>query len=206
MLSPRVQYADRLSWANSQLTVTLLDRFELISPKNPEHATKTSVVIRATDTFEHDEAKRNVVFKLMRNKSQFDREINVREVLEDKYVVDVLHTSTDEHFKKLWKDSITWNLPKYTKYKYGLVMPAAQRNLMVVLMQERVDIEEARGLAVQIALCLRHMHEALMIHSDLKVAAFTFSLTPHLYSHFACKLNISPLLASAFECGAYVGR
>lgn len=170
LLSPLVQYADRIHWANSKLTVTLLDRFELISPKNPEHATRTSVVIRATDTFEHDEARRNVVIKLMRNKSQYDREIRIREVLEDRFVVDILHCSTDEHFKDKWNDSIKWNLPKYAKYKYGLVMPAAQRNLMVVLKQERVEIEEIRSLAVQIAQCLRHMHDALMIHSDLKVS------------------------------------
>ena len=38
-------------------------------------------------------------------------------MLDDKYVVDILHTSSDEQFKHEWTNWFIENLEKYNKYR-----------------------------------------------------------------------------------------
>ena len=60
-------------------------------------------------------------------------------------VVQILHASTDEALAEPWQADLA-KLGKWSSYRFGIVMPAAQRNLAVVLLQERVDLR----LAVEI--------------------------------------------------------
>ena len=111
------------------------------------HATATSVVIRAIDkrAGEDNGAIAEVVFKLMKYKKHFDNEQKQREKLNPKYVVPVIHASTDEVLQELWQADLA-KLGKWSSYHFGIVMPAAQRNLAVVLLQERVDLALAREI------------------------------------------------------------
>ena len=72
------------------------NRFEIISVSNPEHATATSVVLRATDKRPADAGTASdVVLKLMMYEDQFDNEIMQRKLTKPKYVVEVICTSAD---------------------------------------------------------------------------------------------------------------
>ena len=81
-----------------------------------------------------------VVLKLMKHQDHFDNEQKQRENLDPKYVVQVIHASTDEALRDLWQADLA-KLGKWSSYRFGIVMPAAQRNLAVVLLQERVDLQ-----------------------------------------------------------------
>ena len=63
------------------------DKFEIISLDTPEHATATSVVIRAIDkrAGEDDGAIVEVVLKLMKHENQFNNEQKQHENLDPKY-------------------------------------------------------------------------------------------------------------------------
>mmetsp|Transcript_61852 Transcript_61852/g.170262 ORF Transcript_61852/g.170262 Transcript_61852/m.170262 type:complete len:2071 (-) Transcript_61852:610-6822(-) len=50
----------------------------------------------------------------------------------------------------------------------GIVMEAAQRNLMVVLVQERVSIVDVKAIFRSILECLKHMHKRGKLHADIK--------------------------------------
>lgn len=53
-------------------------------------------------------------------------------------------------------------------YECGIVMPAAQRNLMVVLVQERVTVQDLVRMFRSILQCLAHMHRQGRLHADVK--------------------------------------
>ncbi|GMH74193.1 hypothetical protein TrRE_jg7728, partial [Triparma retinervis] len=83
--------------------------------------------------------RHEVVFKFMKNKDQFDREIDAREKneLDSKFVVGVNRTydgSTDEVFLSALEQA---NLGEY---KFAVVMPCADRNLDTIFRSERPDM------------------------------------------------------------------
>ena len=67
-------------------------RFEIPSNATPDHATATSVVVRATDkaTDANSASPDDVVLKLMKHEDQFRREIEQRKGLDPAYVVEVM--------------------------------------------------------------------------------------------------------------------
>ena len=157
------------------------DRFQIISVNAPEHATPTSVVLRATDRSADDAASSpEVAIKLMMNEDQFIREREEREGLDPKFVVEVICHSGDNTLKGKWKRQRS-KLRKYKDYGYGIIMPAAQRNLQVVLLQERVDTALAKEIFAFLARALGHLHANGRLHGDFKVIdlglAITFPLT-----------------------------
>ena len=90
----------------------------------PEHATETSVVVRATDKFPGTDENghrhpRDVVLKLMKNEKQFNNEQKQREYLDPKYLLKVIYTSTDHDLKDKWTQELP---PIYRDYKFGIVM------------------------------------------------------------------------------------
>jgi serine/threonine protein kinase len=105
-----------------------------------------------------------VVLKLMRNKEQYDREIEQRKHLDPSKCVPVIFHSAEA--PKLWEAGVTQR--GSSEYKYGIVMPAAERNLLVVLVQERVTFTGIRTMLWSVARCLQHMHKAGKVHGDLK--------------------------------------
>ena len=57
---------------------------------------------------------------------------------------------------------------EYREYKFGIVMPAAERNLMDVLLKERVDLALAKEIFFTLAVALKHLHDHGRIHGDFK--------------------------------------
>jgi serine/threonine protein kinase len=105
-----------------------------------------------------------VVLKLMRNKEQYDREIQQRKRLDPSACVPVMFHSADA--PAMWEAGVTQR--GYPEYKYGIVMPAAERNMLVVLVQERVTFTGIRSMLCSVAKCLQHMHSMGKVHGDLK--------------------------------------
>ena len=107
------------------------------NPAKPEHATDTSVVLRGTDKFpssDKDGKKhpRDVVLKLMKHKKQFDNEIVQRKGLDHKFILKVIYTSTDDGLASKWMNELP---SAYRAFEFGIVMPAAERNLLDVLLK-----------------------------------------------------------------------
>ena len=150
-------------------------RFEVPSfrsenPAKPEHATDTSVVLRSTDKFpgtdkEGKKYPRDVVLKLMKHKKQFDSEINQRIGLNTKFILKVIYNSTDDGLASKWMNELP---PAYQAFEFGIVMPAAERTLMIVLLSERVDLPLAKTMFASFARALGHLHEKGLIQGDFK--------------------------------------
>ena len=68
----------------------------------------------------------------MKHKEHFDLEVQkrVQNELRDEFVVPFICHSESDELAKLWGQDLV-KLRKWCRYEYGLVMPAAQRNLMV---------------------------------------------------------------------------
>ena len=150
------------------------DRYKVAS-KIPEHVSATCMVIRAVDTgFAGDGREDDVVIKLMRHEDQFNREISARQRsalgkgLDPDLVVPVLATSADADLKEGWIQEVYSKLSPGRDFNFGLIMPAAHRNLMVVLLQERVDLDEIKHIVRHLSRCLQHLHENGVIHGDFK--------------------------------------
>jgi serine/threonine protein kinase len=105
-----------------------------------------------------------VVLKLMQNKEQYNREIEQRNGLDKTMCVPVIFHSDEA--PELWEKGVTQR--GYSEYKYGIVMPAAERNLLVVLVQERVTFTGIRSMLHSVAQGLQHMHSMGKVHGDLK--------------------------------------
>ncbi|KAK3265250.1 hypothetical protein CYMTET_26049 [Cymbomonas tetramitiformis] len=56
----------------------------------------------------------------------------------------------------------------FQEYTHLLVMPAANRNLMVVVRQERLGLHDVRHIARRLGGALQHLHANGMVHCDLK--------------------------------------
>lgn len=115
----------------------------------------------------NEEDPQPVVVKLMKDEAQYRREVEQRKVLSNTHCVGTLFCSGDEPDK--WADGVAER--EYPEYKLGIVMPAAERNLLTVLVQERVTFDGSRGVRstlFKIAECLQHMHSKGKVHGDIK--------------------------------------
>ena len=80
---------------------------------------------------------KSVVIKLMMNEDQYEREVKQREGLDGRFVMGIVARS--DQLKDRWEKEVA--LFNFPKYRFGIVMPAAERNLMVTLLQERMNFE-----------------------------------------------------------------
>ena len=53
-------------------------------------------------------------------------------------------------------------------FEFGIVMPAAERTLMIVLLSERVDLPLAKTMFASFARALGHLHKKGLIQGDFK--------------------------------------
>jgi len=102
-----------------------------------------------------------VAIKFMANEDQFQCEVDARQGLDERFVVGIRATS-DEF------DSFAEEAQKLCYGPRGIVMEAADRNLAVVMLQERSDVAEVAGVMQQLAACLEHVHASGRIHGDFK--------------------------------------
>ena len=156
-------------------------RYEITSER-PEHQSATSVVVFANDHKKIRNVKQ-VVLKFTENKEQYDREIEKLQKLGSKYVVQMLHNSTDDKLRNRWTSNnkkyqiltgrgYTRNTKNLFDYKYGIVMEPGNRNLQTIFNSERLDIFDVRNIAKNILECLKHIHSNNIMHGDIKMSNF----------------------------------
>ena len=138
------------------------NRFDIRSDLlTPEHATDTSVVFLAKDNHHHAAA---VAIKLMKDEDHFKKEISaLRKTLDPKFIIDVIISSED--LKEKWTNDLH-KLKKWKDFRFGIVMPAAQRDLSIVLMKESIDLKSGQLIFVSLAKALGHLHKNGLIHGD----------------------------------------
>jgi len=118
---------------------------------------------------------RKVIIKFMLQKDQWEREINLRRIpdriLDATFVVGILDDMpTPEAFQQGAKKlSITTNERKLSDYRYGIIMPAADRSLDAIFRQERPTLKEIKRYTKQLAEALGHLHAKSIMHGDIKL-------------------------------------
>ena len=96
--------------------------YDLGSVATPEHATPTSVVLRAVDKRAANVGTaQEVAIKAMMNEEQALREIMLRGDLNGEFVVQVNCSSADEDLKDKWSADLH-KLGKWSNYRFGIVM------------------------------------------------------------------------------------
>ena len=102
-------------------------RYQVLSPlEAPEHMSDTNLMLRA---FDMHNGGVEVLIKLMRDEGEYRRELAHREGLDSTFVVPILNASTAPELSQRWGPEAASKLRR-KGYPYGLVMPAAQRNLL----------------------------------------------------------------------------
>ena len=148
--------------AEMDRVVQFCGRFRIVSLE-PEHRSATCVIVFALDG-DNDDVE--VAIKLMGDAEQFERERRMRDGLDTQFVLDVIASSDDEALAARWAADAEKR--GFAAYSRGIVMPRAQRNLMVVLLQERLDLAQTRSMLDDLARCLSHVHDQGKIHADVK--------------------------------------
>ena len=77
--------------------------------------------------------------------------------------------TSDDFDHEEWSDSLKRQLPQYTDYRYCIIMPAAGRNLNIVLLQEGMDLSALQWTFSRLAEAIAHLHCKGVIQSDFKV-------------------------------------
>ena len=139
-------------------------RFKITSIK-PEHKSATCIVLRSIDIFNDN---KNVIIKLMKNKDQYLKEVNIRENLRDTNdIVNILFHSESPELINRWKEDAK-NKLNYEEYIYGIVMDAGDRNLQTIYQHERPTINEIRVYVEQIFKGVSYLHDKDIMHGDIK--------------------------------------
>ena len=126
---------------------------------------------------------RQLVFKFMKEKDQFQREVVSRRQndLDPRRVISVLQTydsETDAAFREAVAGQPEGRPGK--EYKYAIVMLCADRNLLDAIMKERfagLDRRKVVAIAADIALAIKEMHDNGLAHGDIKVSCSMYSLS-----------------------------
>merc|ERR1712037_466885 len=99
-------------------------------------------------------------------KASYEREITVRERLNknitvrerlntNRFVVGIIKDSDSEYLRNnLVNEAKRWTRFNLQGYPYGIVMDAADRNLAVIELQERPDLDKVILIMQQVALAL----------------------------------------------------
>ena len=59
--------------------------------------------------------------------------------------------------KEMWAGELK-KLGRWQGYTYGIVMPCAQRNLMIIFFQEKLTMNDIRQIFKSLALSIGHLH------------------------------------------------
>ena len=156
-----------------------------------EHKSRTCVILRgiAKHNFQEISEGDEVVVKLMKEEHQFRREIDARrEGLGGNCVVQVIASSEDAELHQRWQSDATRR--GYGEYPRGIVMQAAQRNLMVILVRRGIS---HRGNLVDFTVCVRSVAD--LFSFTLVCAVFS----PQLQEHLGY-VQISEMIAGVVHC------
>ena len=59
--------------------------------------------------------------------------------------------------KEMWARELK-KLGRWQEYKFGIVMPCAQRNLMIIFIQEKLAMSNIRQTFKSLGLSIAHLH------------------------------------------------
>lgn len=118
------------------------------------------MVLRATDSSAGGSA---VALKLFREEDQFRHEMELRSEMSGHFVSEVLCSS--EMFRD-WSSTVERFCG--VSYRWGIVMEAAERNLLSILVHERPNLAAIRDIFQGTVTCLQHLHQVHKIHCDVK--------------------------------------
>ena len=150
------------------------------------HSSTTCTVIEATDVTENN---KKVVVKLMSNKDQYEKEAGCADMRNGEHIIEiingsVIHDSSKKDEQLSWAEAVKQF--GFDQFPYGIVMPRAQRTLMLIMKTERLDpdggvdsnhnirdpddrdTDGVRRCFRELAACLEFMHEKGVIHGDVK--------------------------------------
>jgi serine/threonine protein kinase len=173
--------------ALSQLVreMILFHKLYKINRKDPHaHQSRTCIVTLAEDCSDA-ETTAPVALKFMRNKDQFERELTVREGLDNRFVIDVIgsyNSNSDVGFAEAIK---SFGNGVYAEYQYCIVLPRAARGLHEVITHDHIAgvpsrILDVKAIVGQIAEALQHFYETGIIHA---VSLDILPLDPLRISH-----------------------
>ena len=161
--------------ANSRLSkavremILFLKLYKINKKAPPAHESKTCMVSLTED---HSDVEAVVLeaLKFMRNKDQFNRELAVRDGLDERFVIGVIRSydsTTDPAFAAAIK---CFHNGIYAKYPYCIVLPRANRGLHEVITHDHIAgvtdrILEVKAIVSQITAALQHFQDKGLIHA-----------------------------------------
>lgn len=132
------------------------------------HESKNSIIRRAVDK---GSLGKPVVLKFIKSKDQFDREVEGRAKvnLSEEFVIPLCRHH-DGDFDDFFMQEV--NRIGYSKYRYCIVMPAADRDLAGIMLHELFIVNRNWPIIIellrQVLLSLEHVHSKGLIHGDVK--------------------------------------
>jgi serine/threonine protein kinase len=161
--------------ANSRLSkavrkmILFLELYKIKRDVPPAHKSKTCIVPLAED-YSDASAILPEALKFMRKKDQFERELTVREGLDERFVIGVIRyydSTTDPVFAAAIK---SFHNGVYAEYPYCIVLPRANRGIHEVITHDHIAgvpdrISTVKDIAEQVAKALQHFHEEGIIHA-----------------------------------------
>ncbi|KAF0697846.1 Aste57867_11500 [Aphanomyces stellatus] len=109
-----------------------------------------------------------VAIKFMRNKAEYDREIQTRRELDPAFVVTILAKEAGSDFRNVAAGVTLPGGLSMATYPNIIVMPAADRSLEDIFLKEKPDDNKIRAMVQDVAKALCHMHDKKLVHGDLK--------------------------------------
>lgn len=170
-------------------------RYEFIAGP-AAHESENSIVKFATDHGRID-GKRMVVLKFLKNRDQFEREVNLRTRvnLSDDFIIPALESHDGDADPRYRAETLRKG---FSEYPYCVATAAGERDLLTIIQRERIaghDYSRIQPAALQVLKCVKHLHDFNLIHGDLK---------PSNVVRHAGKLKLIDLGASVFF-GAQAG-
>jgi serine/threonine protein kinase len=150
------------------------------------HQSRTCIVTLAQD-YSDAEATAPVALKFMRNKDQFERELNVREALDKQFIIGVIRSYSSDSDVGFAEAIEIFGNGVYADYQYCIVLPRAARGLHEVITHDHIAgvpgrILDVKAIVSQIAEALQHFHEKGIIHAvSLGILLLDLLRIPHSF-------------------------
>jgi hypothetical protein len=147
----------------------LFKRYEVLTLQNPHHKSATCIIHIAVDHAVEGGVE-HVALKFMRHRDQFEKEVNMRKVvdLDPKYVISILRTHNADEDSSF---QAAMHRIGIDAYPYCIVMEKADRNLQVSILSDGYagkDWEKIRSIARQLCFSVNHLHHRRIVHGDIK--------------------------------------
>ena len=109
----------------------------------------------------------SIIFKLMKKKEDFLREVNERKSLDSLFILETVAVSDDEKLRDRWaSDCVSFGFG--AQFPYGIILPHAQRHLPAAIREQNITFRTAISVLRDCAEALRHIHSKGKIHGSFR--------------------------------------